>query len=142
MSNKHLFFRIISNEKPTLSHHREDYECFMNIRSDSKISEILHSYFNLEYGDVYAWPVDNITKEEIDKLWDKGQRAFVLNFGYKEVVLYDVKIINQDEWMEFCKAEKKRKIDYINSILEVMKDNGLSGEDLSYAKKDLETILK
>ena len=142
-NNKHLFFRIISNrseESPTSLRYKGDYECFMDI-GDSKISEALHSYFNFEYGDVYAWPVDNMTKEEIDELWDRGQRAFVLDFGYKEIVLYDIKIITHEDWVNFCELEKKRKTDYINSIVTVMADNGLLGEDLSYAKKDLESIL-
>jgi hypothetical protein len=94
----------------------------MNINENSKVSEILHSIFNFDAGDSYAWPCDNISKEEIDKLWTAGQRAFVLQFGYKEVIFYDLRIITQEELTQFCKDEKANRDNRMNKIIAAAKD--------------------
>jgi hypothetical protein len=127
-NNKHLFYRKIEKNFGTFKKidNPNFVDCgwsgLLNINENSKMSEILHSVFNFDAGDSYAWPCDNISKEEIDKLWASGQRAFVLQFGYKEVILYDLRIITQEELTQFYKDEKTTRDNIRNKIIEAAKD--------------------
>jgi len=146
-SDKHLFCRTIERNlnKTEDGFVDNDFSVWANINENSKISELLHMVFDYEAGDTYAWPCDNITKQEIDKLWEEGQRAFVLIMsGYKEIIIYDLKIITQDEYMSFIKKEKETKKDLITKLTEVVNELSepeLSESDLQHVSKDIEKII-
>lgn len=53
----------------------------------SSISSTVRSIFNYYYGDSYIWPADNITPEELDCLFDAGQRAFVFRSSGNEYIV-------------------------------------------------------
>jgi hypothetical protein len=127
-SNKHLFYRKIEKNLGAFRKIENPkfvdcgWSAFMDVNENSKMSEILHSVFNFDAGDSCTWPCDNISKEEIDKLWSSGQRAFVFQFGYKEVILYDLRIITQKEIVQFYEDEKTNRANAISKIIELAKD--------------------
>ena len=142
MSKHHLFYRIIEKID---GHYQDSYwSVFEDINVDSKLSGILHAIFNYDAGDVYAWPCDNIEKEEVDRLWYSGQRSFVFDFGYKEAIIYDIRTTTEEEYAVFMEEQKSKRTNLINEILELFSDNG--GEDLkdleNYTRIDLEKILR
>lgn len=146
MANQHLFYRTIERNLDKTAEGFVDrrYSVWMDINANSKISELLHMAFDYEEGDNYPWPCDNITKEEIDKLWLAGQRAFILMFGYKEVILYDLKIITQDDYINFMKKEEDVKKTLISKLTKVVHDWSepeLNKEVLEEVSKDIEKII-
>ena len=139
MKEKHLFYRKITIQYGEID---REYSIFCEVDEKSNISSILHSVFNFDAGDVYAWPVDNITKEELDNLWKKGQRSFIFNFGYKTVIYYDLKIVTNSEWKKIdnvirIKREQKR-IDIINLIQDEVE---LDISSIVYLNKKIDEIL-
>lgn len=140
----HLFFKIIERKNSLPVGKDGDYSLFMDVgEGEEKISEIIHSWINYEEGDSYAWSVKNIEKEEIDKLWNMGQRAFVLNFGYKETILYDITLITHEEYRKYLEIERKGKELFVDNIFNVCKEYDTSDlDDLPYLRKDLKKALK
>jgi hypothetical protein len=146
---KHLYYRQIECDKSDETKISSFVDCGYNIFMDVKepnLSETLHSIFDYEAGDVYAWPCDNIEKEEIDRLYTLGQRSFVLVFGYKEVIIYDLRYITQSEYIEFNKKQNANRVNFANDIMDaVTKEvNDLDVIEYleNYVKKSIEEKLK
>jgi len=111
---KHLFYRKMERyiDLPHIKgtdFGEPEWKMVMDISENAKISELIHSAFNYEAGDSYAWPSDNLSKEEFEKLWSLGQRSFTFLCGCHEVLIYDIKVITQEEFQEIKYKEKEVK---------------------------------
>jgi hypothetical protein len=142
---RHLFYRRmerklqpVGNDFPGGSTFVGSYNIHFDVNPSTKMSGLLHQVFNFDAGDVYGWPCDNITKEELDRLYDAGQRAFVLNLGYKEVILYDIKLITQDEYLTYNRLTSGLRTRLIELLTDHFDDYGT--EQLEDAADDINKL--
>ena len=135
-----FLYRLIERDKNTNTV-KDCYWSSYNAHPNAKISEIMHSII-FDEGKVIVWPCKNITQEEMDKLWEKGQRAFVLDFSYKEVIMYDIKFMSDKEWRDFIAKEDAKKNKKIIQILDIFETCDFETDSsISYATNQLKRIL-